>query len=168
MKRIWKNIYICFAGVDCVRPGWPIRCDGESKEHHARWKEYVRKQPLLVHNYHRHRCMFLQDSSRLLVGVRSSQSKLKPILILSDTVFAMRVILNNIFLQQTTREVSLWLAINLCVIIYVFIIMVFIYWLFSQTHVPNNYRHGLIGLLLILNGKFWAETACFDWIFSSI
>ncbi|XP_055312235.1 uncharacterized protein LOC129574357 [Sitodiplosis mosellana] len=29
--------------------------------------------------------------------------------------------------KQTTREVAVWLAINLCTIIYVFIIMVFIY-----------------------------------------
>lgn len=59
------------------------------------------------------------------------------------------------WIQQTTREVSVWLSINLCVIIYVFMIIVFLIDLLvlHETNIQQTYVFVLEGSLVIINGK---------------
>lgn len=89
-------------------------------------------------------------------------------------VHPFRKVISLLSPQQTTREVSVWLAINLCTIIYVFIITVFIYDMLVVHESYIEFSNVLIleGFLFITNGKrhsafIWRSTAHWTWILCS-
>lgn len=64
------------------------------------------------------------------------------------------------FRQQTTNEVSVWLIINLCSVLYSFVSMVFIYILFMEHDTTLDRKDVLLieSVLCIINGwYFWSK-----------
>lgn len=165
--------------------GVPIPVYGQPERHYEKSRRSSGQQSIHIRSNNGHCCLLFQTDFRLFTGLRRSPGMYSTCMfrfcsiwleildhsfwfISSDTVWTQlkslllsfewnqfsNCISVSIF-QQITREVSVWLAINLCTIIYVFIIMVFIYDLLVGHETTVQFYHTLIleAFLFIVNGK---------------